>query len=257
MGPVDISQSLPASRASKASHVSRGLLSQVSIVIPVGPEDVAWQSLVSDLADVDMDAELLLISARREPSDFDQLHAAGGAFRGIRWIATTAGRAHQMNTGAQLSTRPFFWFLHADSRVSIDAFEALERSLATHPHALHFFDLVFQDDGPSLVRLNALGVRVRSRYLGLPFGDQGLCTSRDTFQRLGGFDEQVEYGEDHLFVWAAHRHRVPLHRVGAFITTSARKYRAKGWLATTVLHGWRTWRQAIPEFCRLLRNRIK
>jgi GT2 family glycosyltransferase len=200
-------------------------------------------------------AEVLLVAADAVPNDFIALSSHSGPHGSIRWSATTAGRARQMNHGAKLSTKPFLWFLHADSGISVDAVLALQRALDLHPHALHYFDLAFHDDGPSLVRLNAFGARVRSRCLGLPFGDQGLCISRDTFQRLGRFDETAAYGEDHLLVWAAHRHRVRLRRVEATITTSARKYRDDGWLATTLGHGWRTWRQATPQFVRLLWNR--
>ena len=162
-----------------------------------------------------------------------------------------------MNRGAKYSTRPYLWFLHADSRVGPDALCALAAAIEAHPHAIHYFDIAYQDHGPALTRLNARGAWLRSHYFGLPFGDQGLCMSRETFQRLGGFDETAAYGEDHLLVWAAHRNRVRLVRVGARITTSARKYHANGWLATTLLHAWRTWRQATPEFVRFLWNRCR
>ncbi|MCI0332883.1 MAG: glycosyltransferase family 2 protein [Planctomycetes bacterium] len=231
------------------------LLADVSIVIPVAPEEEAWRSLVGDLLANGVDAELLLVGAYAEPMELRKLRAAAGPTRRIRWMAAPAGRAHQMNYGAKLSIRQFLWFLHADSRVSGNALSALERSLDAHSQALHYFDLAYQDDGPTLARLNAVGVRFRSRFLGLPFGDQGLCLSRRTFEHVGGFDETATYGEDHLLVWAARRHRVPLHCVGAIITTSARKYRTNGWFTTTLLHGWRTWRQAAPEFFRSLWTR--
>jgi len=239
-----------------ASTFRCGWLSQVSLIIPVGQEDSSWQALIGDLVDVGSETEVLIVAAHAKQTEIDQLSAQGGPQCGVHWIATAAGRARQMNVGAKLATRPFLWFLHADSRVSADALSALERSLDAQPHALHYFDLAFQNDGPSLVWLNAWGARVRSRCLGLPFGDQGLCMSRDLFQRLGGFDETAAYGEDHLLVWAARRHRAPLRCVGAAITTSARKYRSNGWLATTALHGWRTCRQAIPEYGKLLWSRL-
>ncbi len=256
MGQVDVSLSQPAV-ARSALRRSRCLLSQASIIIPIGPQDEAWRSLIDDLTDVDLDAELLFVAARDEPADFAELAARVGPRSCVRWIATVAGRAHQMNLGAERSVRPVLWFLHADSRVGVHALVALRRALETHPDALHYFNLTFQNDGPRLARLNSLGVQIRSRILGLPFGDQALCLSRDTFERLGGFNEQVAYGEDHLLVWTAHRRRVPLRCVGATITTSARRYRANGWLSTTLLHGWRTWRQALPEFCKLLWSRIQ
>lgn len=249
----------PEHRAVATGTVSpcrHGMLSSVSIVIPVAPDDDSWRPLIRDLVESRTAAEVILVGTHAEPAGRCQMRM-DGAQADVTWTATTPGRAHQMNCGATLATRPFLWFLHADSRVGVNALLALERSLEADPHSLHYFDLWFQDDGPGLVRLNGFGVRVRSRYLSLPFGDQGLCMSRDTFQRLGEFDEVAAYGEDHLLVWAAHRHRVPLRRVGAFITTSARKYRTNGWFATTLVHCWRTWRQALPQFVRLFWSRLR
>ena len=255
MSCVDVPTESYRSVSGLGSSGCSGLLANVSIVIPVGPEDESWRSLIGDLLGSGTDAELLLVGARAEPTDVNLLRAHRTPPRDIRWQATTAGRGHQMNVGATLSTRPFLWFLHADSRVGVDALFALERSLHSHPRGLHYFDLAFQDDGPGFVRLNAWGVRVRSDYLRLPFGDQAFCMSRETFQRLGRFDESAAYGEDHLLVWRAHRQRVPLHRVGALIATSARKYRTSGWLRTTLVHGWRTWRQAVPQVVKFFWNR--
>jgi len=240
-----------------AGDPSRGLLSQVSIIIPIGPDEQAWPLLLHDLAELGNEAELLIVGTRERPEELDKLLAASSLGRRARWISATAGRARQLNAGAEQSARPFLWYLHADCRVTPDALHALDRSLALHPNALHYFDLQFQDDGPRLTRLNALGARIRSRWFGMPFGDQGFCLSGDVFQRLGGFDEAARFGEDHLLVWAAHRLGVPLRRVDAAIATSARKYRENGWLATTLVHGWRTWRQAAAAIAKLLWSRIK
>ena len=232
-------------------HSVRGALADVSIVIPIAANDESWRSLILDLAAVGTEAEWLLVAAQAKPRNFDSLVAEIGALSAARWLVTSPGRAEQMNCGAKLSRRRFLWFLHADSRIGPSAVGALERSLQLHPDAIQYFDLEFQHDGPRLARLNAFGARLRSRWLGLPFGDQGLCLRRDSFWRLGGFDEAAPYGEDHLLIWAARRARIPLHPVGAVIATSARKYASNGWLATTALHGWRTWRQAIPQFIQL------
>ena len=98
------------------------------------------------------------------------------------------------------------------------------------------------------MHLNALGVFVRSRWLGLPFGDQGFFLARAVFERLGGFDTAVPFGEDHALVWAARRAGVAIVPAGAPLYTSARKYAEGGWLATTARHVWWTtaqvWREA-------------
>jgi hypothetical protein len=238
------------------NRVAEGPLADVSIIVPVGSGDESWRSLLVDLGGASANWQLLLIAVDKEPGDFATIVSRSGLGCRVQWETAAAGRAEQMNLGAARSTQPFVWFLHADSRLGADALVALENSLQSQPDALHYFDLTFQDDGPLLTRWNALGARIRSRYLGLPFGDQGFCMKRDVFYALGGFDEGAPYGEDHLLVWTARRHRVPLHRVGASIATSARRYRTNGWLPVTLQHSWRTWRQAVPQACRLLWSRL-
>jgi rSAM/selenodomain-associated transferase 1 len=93
--------------------------------------------------------------------------------------------------------------------------------------------------------------------LRLPFGDQGFCLSNEQFCRLGGFNESLQYGEDHDLIWRAHRAGISVKRVPAPIATSARKYRREGWLRTTGLHLWRTINQAAPQFLRLSKARVK
>jgi hypothetical protein len=84
--------------------------------------------------------------------------------------------------------------------------------------------------------LNTIGANLRSRWLGLPFGDQGLLMPRRVFEALGGFAERHQGGEDHAMVWSARRSGVPLQALRAPIFTSARKYAHRGWWATTAEH---------------------
>ena len=67
------------------------------------------------------------------------------------------------------------------------------------------------------------------------------------FATLGGYDERVSNGEDHLLVWAAHRARNPVLPVGADLWTSADNYAHHGWLATTARHLGLTLVQALPQ----------
>jgi len=65
-------------------------------------------------------------------------------------------------------TNPIFGF-HADSRFTESTLDKLEKSLQHKPDALHYFDLVFLDDGPALTAINTVGVWFRSHVLALPF----------------------------------------------------------------------------------------
>ena len=224
---------------------------KVSVVVPVGPGDESWRGLLEDLESLPPDSELFLIATADEPAELQDLTRIHELHCLTCWKITSPGRAEQMNLGAQLATREYMWFLHADSRLSSSVLEQLDRMVGENVDALMFFDLEFRDDGPAITRWNAKGARFRSRVLGMPFGDQGFCLRRETFFRLGGFDETAEYGEDHLLVWKARQQEIPLQALDAKISTSARKYDRIGWLRTTLSHLWLTARQALPQWWRL------
>lgn len=166
-------------------------------------------------------------------------------------IETGKNRAAQMNLGAKKAKGDFLWFLHADSRVTKESIESLRNSLNKSPDSLLYFNLRFYDASP-LMKINEIGAHFRSRFFKMPFGDQGLCLSKSNFERLGGFDEQAPYGEDHLLVWKARRFGIQVKSVGSSLFTSSRKYEKNGWLQTTAKHLWFTYQQALPESIKLL-----
>ncbi len=182
------------------------VLDQVSIIIPLAPGETAHEQLLKDLKHCG--AEIILSSEE--------------------------GRAQSLNAGAGKAQRQFLWFLHADSRVSQENINILQRCLKREPDALHYFFLNF---GFGLTALNAWGANVRSVFFNLPYGDQGFCLSKENFEKLGGYP-QADYGEDVLFVRKAKKTGMALRYVPSKLRTSARKYRAKGWLKVTLLHQW-------------------
>ncbi len=227
------------------------LRKMLSVIIPVGPGDVSWRALLPDLAALPSDSEIVLVAVPGEsPADF-QTRAFALTCR-TQWIEATAGRASQQNAGAAQAHGEVLWFVHADSRVTAATLTALDRYLAA-PHGLGYFDLRFLGDGPLAMRLNMLGAWIRSRWLRLPFGDQGFVLRAVDFARLGGFDARVSYGEDHALVWQARRRHIPLRALAAPLYTSARKYAEHGWWRTTAHHllhtlaqAWRFARAPLP-----------
>lgn len=224
-------------------HTAMDPLARLTVVVPVGPGDAMSPVLAMQLDALPRAAEVVLVDADTARASLDPV---GAARHGPRWrcIATPPGRAAQQNAGAAAGTGAWIWFLHADSQLADGTLPALAAFVARDEQALGYFDLQFLGDGPALMRLNVLGVRIRSAWLGLPFGDQGLVLPRAVFDRLGGFDCSVSRGEDHDLVWRARRAGVPLRSVGAPLYTSARKYAERGWWAMTTQHLRETWEQA-------------
>jgi hypothetical protein len=219
-------------------------LSQVTVVVPVGHGDTLTRELRAQLSLLPPAAQVCVVCSD-EPGH--ELIGAGlRSMRGPQWqcLLSSPGRALQQNAGAAAASRPWLWFVHADSVLAPDTLPALAKWIQLDIQALAYFDLRFLDDGPALMRLNTAGVWLRSRLLGLPFGDQGLALPRALFETLGRFDTTLAGGEDHDLVWRARRAGVPLRPLRAPIYTSARKYAEHGWGATTGIHLRETWKQA-------------
>jgi hypothetical protein len=185
----------------------------VSVIVPLASGEAEPRDLIALL-----------------PQDFEIILARGGT------------RATSMNEAAAIVKGRYLWFIHADTILAPDAVRALQR-LLPREDAILYFDLRF--DSGLLMRLTELCVHFRSRVLGLPFGDQALCLSRQTFSTLGAYDERVIHGEDHLLVRKAHRAGIAVAPVGATLVTSARKYRRNGWFRTTWQHLCLTLRQMV------------
>jgi hypothetical protein len=218
----------------------------ISVVVPVGPGDLAWRGLLDPLAALPRDSELRLVACRDDDVDEAALAARRDLPPDRRWLLSARGRAQQLNAGARATRTERLWFLHADSRFDDAriAVAALTRTLDADPAALGYFDLRFDPDGPAATAINAAGAWIRSRWLGLPFGDQGLFLARTTFERLGGFDETLPCAEDHALVWRARADGVALRAAGVALRTSARRYAEAGWASTTARHLLLTAKQA-------------
>lgn len=189
----------------------------VSVVIPMAPGEAEPRALLGQM-----------------PSSFEIILARGGT------------RASSMNAGAMAAQGRHLWFVHADTILGTQTVGQLLRHLAIHDDALAYFDLRFDSGG--LMRLTEAGVWIRSRVFGIPFGDQALCLSAEQFKALGGYDETVPYGEDHLLVRRVHAARLQVRSIGSSVVTSARKYRDNGWLRTTFTHLCRTVSKSYPNW---------
>lgn len=232
-----------------ASHIA------LTVIVPIGPGDSAWQGLLPALASLPSSVELIFVATASQTRAEAQMIADRGLSERIGWHVSEAGRGLQLNFGAALAKNPYVWFLHADSRIRYRNWAGLAESLSEHPDALYYCNLKFYD-GPLLTAFNAWGAWFRSHVLHLPFGDQGFCISRELFDELGGFRTDVPYGEDHLLVWQALQRGIQVRCSGEVIATSARKYQSRGWMQTTLLHNYLTLRQALPEFKRLCQFRL-
>lgn len=213
-------------------------------MVPLAPGETAWRRLLPQLGALAGVDEILLVAVADADPTLEVEVAAIPALRvRPRVLRSPRGRALQQDVGAGAARGRWLWFVHADTDFGAGVEPALARA-RVGPPALLYFDLRFASDGPRAMRVNDLGVWLRCRLFGLPFGDQALLLPAAVYRQLGGFEAEVGRGEDHALVWMAHAARVPVRPAGASVTTSARRYAGAGWLKTTLEHLRLTWTQA-------------
>ncbi len=205
----------------------------LSIIIPCGPGEQAWKPLLSRLmATPARDTEIIISATTPRPQT--------GPDHDVIWVHGETGRAAQLNRGIAGSSGRVLWLLHADTQPGPGNVAAALKFAALDGHGIGWFDLSFAQDGPRAAGINARGANLRSRLLGLPFGDQGWVLSRQIFERVGPFDPQFGRGEDLDFIIRARAANVNLTRLQPSLPTSARRYRDHGWLRTSLEHLWLT-----------------
>jgi rSAM/selenodomain-associated transferase 2 len=191
----------------------------VSIVVPVLDDAEAAAALLYQvppdprveivLADGGCDARLETLAAAREDT---------------RLVRSAPGRGVQMNAGAAAARGAWLLFLHADSRLPTGWLTTIERLPAT-AQAGHFrFAL---DDRAWQARVIERGVRWRVRWLGLPYGDQGIFVRPDLFARIGGYPA-LPLMEDVAIVRRLSR-ETGFIELDLPLVTSARRWRRDGW----------------------------
>lgn len=218
----------------------------LSVIVPLAPDETEWTNLRAQLIALLAGTEIVVV--RPGTANGHDTRTMATSMTTVCELVAAPGRARQLNVGARAARGRWLWFLHADSRLHPRTLPALHAFLARDEDAMGYFDLRYSADGPWLSRINAAGANFRARYFGLPFGDQGFVIPAERFAKLGGYDEDAAYGEDHLLVWRARAAELPLRRIAAPLFSSARKYAREGWLRTTARHLVLTARQAWPQW---------
>ncbi len=146
------------------------------------------------------------------------------------------GRGGQLNRGAAMATSDVLLFLHADTRLPEPALGAVAQAVASGAAGGAF---AVEFDARGLVwRLGDRLVSLRTRWTGVPLGDQAQFVTRTTFDRLGGFAEWPIL-EDLDFARRLKRAgRTVLLRPP--VITSARRYQQRG-IARTIATNWLIW----------------
>ena len=153
---------------------------------------------------------------------------------GCRLVTSAPGRARQLRMGAETARGDWLLFLHADTALSRDWTERVDTHIRERPDKAAAFTLAFRSDA-SAARWLASRANRRTRWFGLPYGDQGLLISRQLYEEIGGYPDQPLM-EDVALVRAVGKSRLSL--LSAEARTSAAKYERDGWRRRAYRNAW-------------------
>lgn len=195
----------------------------LSIVIPTYNSSVDITQTIQSVQGKAAVGEVLCVDGG-STDDTPQVAAKLGA----RCLSAPKGRGSQLKVGAQAAAGPWLLFLHADT--VLDA--GWEGQVAAFMNAPEnesragYFTFTLNDETKAARRLERVVAR-RCKWLGLPYGDQGLLIHQSLYQQVGGYAD-IPLMEDVDIVRKIGKSRlvpVPVRAV-----TSASKYQKSGYL---------------------------
>ena len=188
---------------------------KLSIIIPIGHKDQNFE-LFDQLKNKFKDHEIVVASSSQN-IEAKKLEEHVDQFLTIE----NSTRAKALNAGARAANNSLLWFVHLDSDLSLidpSDFEKIDQE------KVNTFLLKFNDEK---FKLNSKGANFRTKYLGLPFGDQSFIIHKHLFNFIGEYTVGLYEGEDHEFVWKAKKIGIKINIIENFIISSNEKYISK------------------------------
>ncbi|OGR37237.1 MAG: hypothetical protein A2051_07545 [Desulfovibrionales bacterium GWA2_65_9] len=204
----------------------------LSVIIPVYREELRINALLAHVASLPAlgGVEVLVVDGDPEQRTLAVLDLDMAIP-----VASDKGRARQMNAGAAVAQGDMLLFLHADTRLPVDAFQLIHSALAGQTFCGGAFSLSIQPEvglPRSGLRFIAWAANLRSRVTRAPYGDQAIFIRRDCFVPLGGFSD-IPLMEDLEFMTRLRRRGLPIAILRARVVTSARRWEKEGLLHCT------------------------
>jgi len=200
---------------------------RLSIVIPTLNEAATICATLESIPK-STDLEVIVVDGGSQDATVELARSSGA-----RVLASSRGRATQMNAGARAATGELLLFLHGDTQLP-EGFEAsIRQALAQHGTVAGAFRLRL--DAPLRgLRLVERLANWRSEHLQLPYGDQGLFLKAELFRALGGFAD-ISIMEDFELTQRL-RHRGRVVTLPLAVVSSARRWQSLGIWKTTLIN---------------------
>ncbi len=152
---------------------------KISIVIPALNEGKNLESAISSIGRPGVE---VIVADGGSTDETREIALSRGAVT----IESPRGRGLQMDSGAASATGDVILFLHADTVLPLKWFDALSRAMEDKETVAGAFSLSI-GSSKFFFRLMERMVKIRSKRLGLIYGDQAIFVRKKSFLEAGGF----------------------------------------------------------------------
>ncbi len=162
----------------------------ISIIIPVLNEEAAIERTLKSLP-YSEDIEVIVVDGHSVDRTMDIVHQYP-----VKVVASSRGRAVQMNAGAAVACGDIYLFLHADCVIDPRGLKAIEKQILLNYVGGCFTHKI--DSAKWVYRWIEVSGNWRAELFKIYYGDQAMFVRRDIFEKVDGFDN-VPLFEDILF----------------------------------------------------------
>jgi rSAM/selenodomain-associated transferase 2 len=200
-----------------------------SVIIPVFNEAETIQAAINDISRQHLrdSSEVIVVDGDTAGSTIKVIDD-----KEIIAIISEKGRARQMNAGAAIATGEILLFLHADTKLPVNALEQIRDVLKSDEYVGGAFDLAIDSD-KLLLKYIASRASSRSRQNRIPYGDQAIFIRKSYFDRIGGYAE-IPLMEDVDLMRRIKKNKDRIYIFRDKVTTSPRRWQQEGIVYTTV-----------------------
>jgi rSAM/selenodomain-associated transferase 2 len=207
-------------------------MERISIIIPVLNEVKNIQVAIDSIFPSE-NTEVIVVDGGSTDGTIEVVKELG-----VMLFYSIAGRANQMNLGAKNATGDILVFLHADTQLPVGYDELIRATLGDVCRSNEYpiagaFDLEI-DDRSRHFRWVEWGVKYRSRFLKMPYGDQAIFIRAKVFDEIGGFPD-LPIMEDFELMRQLQK-LGPVAIIEQPVITSARRWLQQGIFKTTLIN---------------------
>lgn len=200
---------------------------RISIIIPTLNEGNNIKVAITS-TQFSTNVELIVVDGGSSDGTPGIAHSLGATV-----ISSAPGRAIQMNAGAAIASGEILLFLHADTRLP-HGFDTMIRRALQQPGIIAGA-FALRIDAPHWgLRLVEWGVKWRSHFYQLPYGDQAIFLTKTAFTEVGNFPLIPIMEDFELITRLKSLRKITI--IDVPVITSPRKWLKKGIFKTTLVN---------------------